>query len=52
MGAEQVIKVVPEEGIFLAMNVLLRSGDHIVATAVLATHMLGASFASCQATLS
>jgi aspartate/methionine/tyrosine aminotransferase len=33
VNAEQVIEVVPEEGIFLAMNALLRSGDHIVATA-------------------
>jgi aspartate/methionine/tyrosine aminotransferase len=28
--AAQVIEVVPEEGIFIAMNTLLRAGDHIV----------------------
>ena len=31
ISAEDVIEVVPEEGIFLAMNCLLEAGDHVVA---------------------
>ena len=31
IGAEQVIEVVPEEGVFLAMNGLLEAGDHVIA---------------------
>jgi aspartate/methionine/tyrosine aminotransferase len=30
---EQVLGVVPEEGIFIAMNTLLSAGDHVIATA-------------------
>ena len=29
--ADQVIEIVPEEGIFIAMNTLLEAGDHVVA---------------------
>jgi aspartate/methionine/tyrosine aminotransferase len=32
VDAEQVIEVVPEEGIFLAMTALLSPGDHVVVT--------------------
>lgn len=32
VGAGDVLEVVPEEGIFLAMQVLLEPGDHVVAT--------------------
>ncbi len=31
IAADDVIEVVPEEGIFLAMNSLLQAGDHVVA---------------------
>lgn len=30
VSAQQVITVVPEEGIFIAMNTLLQAGDHII----------------------
>lgn len=30
---DHIIEVVPEEGIFIAMNTLLQSGDHVVVTA-------------------
>jgi aspartate/methionine/tyrosine aminotransferase len=32
VGADQVLEVVPEEGIFLAMTALLSAGDHVVVT--------------------
>ncbi len=32
ISPEQVLVLVPEEGIFIAMNVLLRPGDHIIST--------------------
>jgi aspartate/methionine/tyrosine aminotransferase len=32
IGAEEVLVVVPEEGIFLLMHALLRAGDHVVCT--------------------
>ena len=31
IGADDVIEVVPEEGIFLTLNALLEAGDHVVA---------------------
>ena len=33
IGADDVIEVVPEEGIFLTLNALLEAGDHVVAIA-------------------
>jgi aspartate/methionine/tyrosine aminotransferase len=33
IGPQQVIGVVPEEGIFIAMNTLLAAGDHVIVTA-------------------
>ena len=33
VGADDVIEVVPEEGIFLTMNALLEAGDHVVTIA-------------------
>ncbi len=33
IDAEHVIEVVPEEGIFLTLNALLKAGDHVVAIA-------------------
>ena len=32
VSADEVVTVVPEEGIFLAMNALLQPGDHLIAT--------------------
>jgi len=32
IAPDQVLALTPEEGIFIAMNVLLRPGDHVVAT--------------------
>ena len=30
--ADHIVEVVPEEGIFIAMNVLLKAGDHVIVT--------------------
>jgi aspartate/methionine/tyrosine aminotransferase len=30
--SESVVEIIPEEGIFIAMNVLLESGDHVITT--------------------
>lgn len=32
ISPEQIVEVIPEEGIFIAMNVLLEAGDHVVVT--------------------